>query len=434
MIWFDAVFTTLLLCLLTSLVSIGVGTVTAVSAWWSNKSWAYYTPLFLLALPPWLLSYQLSDQFGYIDPLLGATLSLGLICSVYSHSLIASSLSNRAYSSWEMMSLCNGRNLYSLWTAIYPSIKISILPSLAIVFAEVIADFGVSNFYGINTVTMLTYNIWTSTWSMINIMTGIIILCFMGILISRMDLKSSMPISASNRNTSDYISGLVSILPATLILGFSIFKSLQWYFFGASFIEEDFFKELYNTFYLLSIVLVVCVSIMLIYMLDFRKRFLETSGIAFYALPGTVIGAVYLYAFGSYIPLMILLSVAIITRYYGLMTNCLATADKGNQKYFEVISFYTKSTFDKVKNKFKLILPSSIIGICLITLDVLRELPISMILQPMNFQTLAMRMDYIARNEAIPNLGPHSLVLLVLSFITTAILIRLVYVVNKKFK
>lgn len=434
MVWFDSIITTLSLCLLTSLLSITVGTITAIIAWWSNKAWAYYMPILLLAVPPWLLTYQISDQFGYINPWLGAVLSLGLCCSVYPHSIIASSLSNRAYKAWEMTIVVSGKNIKSLWMAIYPSIKISIIPSLAIIFAECIADFGVSNFYGLNTVTMLTYNIWTSTWSMSTLWVGLVILSFLGLSISRLDLKSSSPISLSDFNYKNSFYGILAIIPTVLLIGFSIFKSIQWVVYGGQFVSEDFWVELYNTLYLVVVVLIVCFILMVVYLMDFNKRFLEMSGLGFYALPGTVIGAFYLYVFGSFVPLFVLLTLAITTRYYGLMINSLAVADKGNQKYFEVINFYSIRWTDKLKQKVKLILPSAVIGVCLIVLDTIRELPISMILQPMNFQTLAMRMNYIARNEAIPNLGAHSLVILTLSVIMSIIIVGFVYDRNKKSK
>ena len=76
-------------------------------------------------------------------------------------------------------------------------------------------------------------------------------------------------------------------------------------------------------------------------------------------------------------------------------------------------------------------MPSLVIGMSLIVLDVLRELPISMILQPMNFTTLALRMNYLSKTEYLPNLGPHSLVMLIVGLIFSLIIIGVIYAKNK---
>lgn len=433
MVWLSAVEQTLILILLTSLVSLTIGMITAVAAWWSNKNWAYYTPLLILGVPPWLLSYFLSD-FGYIEPWIGAAISLGVCCSVYPHAIISASLANRAYKSWEMLSVVQGQNIKSLTMAIWPSLKISLLPSLAIIAAEVVADWGVSNFYGINTLTMMTYNIWTSTWNIAQISWGIFSLAVAGILISRLDLMNLPSLQNENRTRSNTFWAAVAVVPVVTLIGFGLIKSIQWIMLGADFHEDDFFKELFNTLYLTTVVVIICLATAVIYFSGIAKGFLERTGLGLYALPGTVIGAVILYLFGSWVSLFVLLSLAIALRYYGLVINTIAVADKGNQRYFEVIDFYSPTKWRAVFNKARVVLPSVAMGICLLVLDVIRELPISMILQPMNFQTLAMRMNYIARNESIPMLAPHGLVILGLGIVLSLVIIKLIYDTDKKSK
>ena len=433
MVWFTAVEQTLFLIFLTTLVSLSIGMVTAISAWWSNRTWAYYVPLLILGVPPYLLAYFLSD-FGHIDPWLGAAISLGVCCSVYPHVLISARLANRAHKAWEMMVVVNGKNIRSLLTAIWPSLKLSLLPSVAIIAAEVVADWGVSNFYGINTLTMMTYNVWTSTWDMSLILWGIVSLAIFGILISRLDLMNLTAIQNDNTNKQSNFWASVAIAPTLLLLGFGILKSLQWIYLGADFHPDDFFKELANTLYLTGVVVMICLVTVVVYFSGIAKSFLERTGLGLYALPGTVIGAVILYLFGSWVSLFVLLSFAIALRYYGLMINTVAVADKGNQRYFEVIDFYSPSRWRSIVTKARVVLPSVAMGVCLIILDVIRELPISMILQPMNFQTLAMRMNYIARNENIPMLAPHGLVILTLGIVLSLVIIKLIHDTDKESK
>jgi ABC-type Fe3+ transport system permease subunit len=72
------------------------------------------------------------------------------------------------------------------------------------------------------------------------------------------------------------------------------------------------------------------------------------------------------------------------------------------------------------------------IGMSLIILDVLRELPISMVLQPVEFQTLAMRMSYIAKTENPTLLGFHSIILLLLGIFFSLVVVWITYDKSKK--
>jgi iron(III) transport system permease protein len=300
--------------------------------------------------------------------------------------------------------------------------------------AEVIADFGVSNFYGLNTITMSTYNVWTSTWDLSHIWNGIIILGLLGILVSQLNNKTMLSLQSDLNNRKSIFWAVVAIVPTIMLITFGLYKSINWIYLGADFHEDGFVTELINTLYLTLLVILVCLVVSFIYLSGVAKNFLEKSGLGFYALPGTLIGAVILYCFGAYVPLLMLLIIGISIRYYGLIINSVSVADRSNKKYFEVVDCHVENGFKKSIMKARIILPSIVIGICLIILDVIRELPISMILQPMNFQTLAMRMNYIARNENIPMLGPHSIVILVVGILLSLLIVKIIYDSNKKSK
>lgn len=431
MIWLSAVIDTFVLIVLTSIISLSIGSITALFAWLSNRSWAYFLPILMLAVPPWLLTFYLADTFGYIDPWLGASLSLGIACSVYPHSVISSSLANRAYKDWEMMQLVQGKNLNSLIKSVWPSFRLAVLPSVAIIAAEVVADFGVANYYGLNTVTMLTYNIWTSTWNFELLLWGIIILAGLGLIISRLETQNILALTSSGSTHSSNWFGIVASMPTLAVLGFGIYKSISWILIQDAFVSKYLLEEFLNSMLLVFTVIAVCFIVLTVYLANIAKPFIKRTGLGMYALPGTVIGATYLYLLGSYIPLIVLLIVAIATRYFGLMIHSVVVADKGNEKYFEVVDFYTVSWYNKIYRKIKIVLPSIAIGASLIVLDVLRELPISMLLQPYNFQTLAMRMNYIAMTEDIPSLGPQSLIILFLGLVFSTLIIWITNVNSK---
>jgi len=432
MIWIDSILNTGLLIVMTSVISVFIGTFTALFAWKSNQRWAYFLPLLTLAVPPWLFTFYFSETFGLIEPWIGAAISLGVCCSVYPHSIISSSLANRGYKDWEMLQVIKGKNLKSLSMAVYPSLKISLFPSIAIIAAECITDFGVSNFYGLNTVTMLTYNLWTSTWNFGSLTWGLFILLAMGILVSRLETNTIVNITKSNTSRKSINYGLIAVLPTISILLFGTIKSVEWIIMQGGVNVGDLLFEVGNSMLLVAIVIATCILVLISYLGGIGKTTMRKLGLASYAIPGTVVGSAFIYLLGAKIPLILLLVLAITFRYFGLIIHSVAVSEKGSKKYFEVIDFYTLSWWSRLNKKMRLMLSSITIGVSLIILDVLRELPISMVLQPVEFQTLAMRMSYISKTENPTLLGFHSIILLLLGIFFSSIIVWITYDKSKK--
>jgi iron(III) transport system permease protein len=417
---------------MTSVISVFIGTFTALFAWKSNQRWAYFLPLLTLAVPPWLFTFYFSETFGLVEPWIGAAISLGVCCSVYPHSIISSSLANRAYKDWEMLQVIKGKNLKSLAMSVYPSLKISLLPSIAIIAAECITDFGVSNFYGLNTVTMLTYNLWTSTWNFGSLTWGLFILLAMGILVSRLETNTIANITKSNTSRKSIKYGLIAVLPTISILLFGTIKSVEWIIMQGGVNVGELLFEVGNSMLLVAIVVATCILVLISYLGGIGKTTMRKLGLASYAIPGTVVGSAFIYLLGAKIPLILLLVLAITFRYFGLIIHSVAVSEKGSKKYFEVIDFYTLSWWSRLNKKMRLMLSSITIGVSLIILDVLRELPISMVLQPVEFQTLAMRMSYISKTENPTLLGFHSIILLLLGIFFSSIIVWITYDKSKK--
>jgi len=432
MIWFWAVIDTASLILLTLSISMLIGFFSATLAWRCNRWWAYILPVVGISVPPWLLSYQISDVFGYINPWLGASLSLGLTCSVYAHAIIASSLANRGHSTWEMLRVTNGDSIKTIWIAVWPSLKVSIAPSIAVISAEVIADFGVSNFHGINSITMLSYNIWTSTWNFTSLIPGLVVLAIAGSLLASLKTKSGF-LSIGGLRPGQTWYGLLALTPTLILLTFSLGVSVHWTLDSTT-VYTDLLYEFINSITLVSVVILLCLVSIILFVGNYGKQTLSRIGTFSYALPGTVVGASLIYLLGGIVPLFILLVLGVAFRYFGLIVNSIMVADISSARYYEVIDVYVSDKFSRIKQKLGLLAPSLVIGVCLIILDVLRELPISLILQPMNFQTLAMRLSYLSKTEELSDLGPHSMLLLILSIITATILIFSLYANYKKSK
>lgn len=433
-IWLNATANTLLLCMLVSIVACLIGSFTAICSWLSNQYYTFFIPLLLLSVPPWLFAFYLGDSFLIIDPWLGSIISLGVTSSVYPHSFIASALNNRGHKDYELGTVIFGDNVKRLVYALYPSFRISLLPSVAVVSAEVVADFGVVNYFGIQTLTMLTYNVWTSTWQFELLIPGLILLIIVSFLLTKSNIQPDNQLSVTSDQTDKNSNrfSVLAIFPTILLLAYIIIQSLYW-IFNDSALYAFKVEDLLHSAILVCTVSVISVLSILIYMcFPFLKTSMKKAGIFFYALPGTAIAAAYMYLGASFIPLIFLLVIAIATRYFGLIIHSTAAADDCNSKNYEVLNVYINKTLDKAKAKARMLLPSICIGLCLIILDVLRELPISLILNPMDFSTLAMRMNYIATTEYTPGLAAYSLTLIGIGLILCIFVIGAINARNKK--
>lgn len=424
--WLLSVATTICLAGAASLLALAVGGTTALLSWSSGLKYAAIPPVLMLGVPPWLFAYVLSDllPIGFVHPFMQAVLCLGVCCAVYPHVLISAGLADRASKDLETLSVFQGMSFSSILKAVKPVIVSAVIPSACIVGAETMADFGVVNFYGINTLTGVSYNVWTSTWNLWSVVPGIVLLALLGFLTASASQATNTPPLTTSRVFAFKPSILRASLASvpTLSLIFICFIHLFSVFDPSSFYPQDLMVQLFDTFTLTTFVLLLSVLASVVYLI-FPTKFYARLGVWLYAFPGTVVGAIFL-LLGQFVPLMVLLILAVATRYFGLLVSSIAAALSGAQKYTEVFDVYETSTIKKLKHKAIMVRPAILLGVGIIALDVIRELPISMILQPMNFQTIAMSVSYHARTESLASLAPGSLAVLVIGlFLAIAIIL-----------
>ena len=432
-IWFSSVIETIKLIIASAFISLIIGSFTSIFAWKSSYKLAYYAPIMILSVPPWLFAFFISDYFTYIDPFIGASISLGICSSPYCHAVICSSLTSRAYKSYEALLVLNGLNIKSVLYAIYPSLRISVLPSIAIVSAEVVSDFGVANYFGLNTLTMLSYNIWSTTWSFSNSAYGIIWLIIIGITLSLLKNTANSSINSSNSSKKSLYSCYLSLLPTVFFIVFCYFTSLSWLIGNGFFHSKRIIEELLNTTFLVVFVVTINIMIGSLFLLRTGKIF-EKVGIMTYSIPGIAISLPLVHFLGQKVSLMILLVIAISVRYFGLLVNILSSSLSGSSKYIETITIYSESGLIRIVNIFNFLLPSLAMGVSILVLEITRELPISMVLHPAGFETIAMRMNHISKIESPSLLGGQSVVLITIGLLFTCIIIWSTNDRNKKFE
>lgn len=417
----ESIFNTFALTALVLSVAMAIGTFSALAAWWSNHKLSFFAPIVLLAVPPWYLAYCLTDLVR-VDPLVGATLSLGICCSVYIHSIILGSLMSNAHKSLEVLTVFRGPGLGTVLRAVAPSLRMSVVPGALIVFAEVLADFGTVNYFGIRTVTMHAYNTWTSTWNFAFMTPVLLTAVAFGGLTLLAKTKEIQQIQDRESEVRPWFAA-VSFLPSAAAIALVVGVSALWVR-DADHVAFN-LGDVLDTAYLLVSVLAICGILSLTALV----RYVPLT--VFYSIPGIVIGIAALNLLPGW-PLVAVLPVAVSLRYICLISNNIHVAQTGQRKLQEILTVFCASRWSLLKHKFGLVRSAYLIGICMTALDVLRELPISMVLTPMDFSTVAMKMNYIAKTESVTPLGAYGLVLLAAGAVFSTIIIWMEYAESKR--
>ena len=390
-----------------------------------------YGPLMIMAVPAWLVAYVLGSQFGYINPWIGAMVSLGITSSVYVHTIFVVSLDTKAHTIYEMLTVIYGKGPKALIEAIKAPLYSSLLPAVMVVFAECIADFGVANYYGLNTLTMLSYNVYSSTWNLHEIVPGLAMLAVLGIVTSMHKQRAHLaqPASGVNGNVVYALGALV--VPITIV-GWATITCARWVMLDGIPPMDDLAASTISTLLLITGVGLLGWLAVVLLIADILPRRLVKLSITLYAIPGIVLAVGGLFAGSFGVPMILCLVVVVSVRYVGLVLNIVDASSSLLARFNDVIVVYAKKGLHQTKLKLSVLLPSIGIGLCTLLLDCLRELPISMVLQPMNFQTIAMKMNYLAHSESITSLGAYGIILLGFGLMLCSVLIGLMYYVGNK--
>jgi iron(III) transport system permease protein len=146
-----------------------------------------------------------------------------------------------------------------------------------------------------------------------------------------------------------------------------------------------------------------------------------------YSIPGTVIGILCLVFFlnlRNYIPIKLnqsiyLLVFSLIIRYAGLAFQSIEQGfNKLGLRFNEAAQVLGKSYFSAlIKIDLVLLKPALFSAFTMVFLDIIKELPLSLLLRPFNFNTLATQVYQYASDEMLVESAFPTLMILILSFI-----------------
>ena len=373
------------------------------------------------------------------------------------------------YSSFKEQSYCAievgkslGLNKKELFRKIsIPLARPGIIAGLSLVMMETLAEFGTMDYYGVSTFTTGIYRTWfafdddTSALHLASILLTFVFILMILEKYSRgrskynhssQQTRPMKPINMSMRN------GIYAFLWCLLIvlLGFiiPIIQLFLWLIDTYSYLfDSEFLEIITNTIIIGSFasVLIVLISIYASYVNRstsnmYTKFSLKIFSIG-YSIPGVVIavgiiipitliddlqaaifGSPIFYLSGSFIALII----AYLSRFSTISFNA---TESGLSKIKNNIDLTAKSfgfsNFMILKNIHIPMMKTTVItALILVFVDIVKELPATLILRPFNFDTLAIHIYELASSEQLSFIASPALMLITIGLIPVIILIR----------
>ena len=391
------------------------------------------------------------------DGMMGAIISISFSLFGYVYVLTRASFH---YQSQNLIEL--GKNLgfskkKSFFKIILPSARPAIVAGLSLVAMETLSDFGSVSFFGLSTLTTGIYNAWISfdDLTLANRLSFYLLIFILGLFVlenfSRQKAQYHTPTKGGFKSKSPlllqgYKSFLVFLFCFTVFFISFLFPVLQMLYwsviFPKHFIDLNVIQLFLNT--LLLVFLSCCLLISLAFISNYGNRVskskilesLTTFSVSGYAIPGIILAVAFI-TFVSwfdnnvisffklntikslFIGSILGLVIVYFVRFYSLACNGIKSGYLKINYSIDESSYllgYSKfKTFTKIHIPY---LKNSIllIGI-LIAIEIIKELPITLILRPFNFETFATTAYIFASQDLLEAAAAPSLFLIITSSI-----------------
>ena len=359
-----------------------------------------------------------------------------------------------------------GRSPFNtFFTVILPMARPAIIAGLSLALMETLADYGTVQFYGVSTFTtgiFRTYYGFDDAAAASQLAAMLLGFIFLLVILEkysrrRIQYYSSTEASAPlARQPLPRLKALFAsawcfclplfgfLLPAVVLLAWSS-ESDQWR-------SADFFHIAWNSFYLAAISAAVAVTLALIMAYAARQnkgrvlRFSVQTAALGYALPGTIIAIGVIIGLGwvdhNLVPI---LEAAVRVELGLLFSGTLVALVFAYTVRFFAVSFgavnsgllgikpsidYSAQTLGRRPGQIlrevhvPLLRGSVLTALLMVFVDVLKELPSTLMLRPFNFNTLAVRAYELATDERLVDAAPASLMIVLVGLIPVALLNR----------
>ena len=456
----DYSINTIYLVLITSFFSLVIG---VIPAWYvSNYQFEgrrivdliLYLPL---AIPTYIMAFTYSELLSFTGPfkitydflqieILGILLAFSLYPYIYSVSRISFSLFGSRYYD---MAKNLGLNAYQTFLkVVLPLSRPAILSGLFLVVMEVLNEYGAVKYFGVNTYTIGIFRSWNSmNDSGAAIQLSSILLFTVAFLFfvekyfnrnKRFSFSKNTQLASliSPNNSKKFLIYLTCIIP--IILAFLIPVIFNLINIFSSYDEINFERLLNLTFNSFTVSLIASVLILIVSTFFLYNEKISNSKIYYYinqfislgySIPGAVVALAVVVSFTSIdslddnIKLLGSFSVYLLILIYAYLIRFMAV---GKSPIKSSMEKYPDSYNNSAKNlglsNFKIFQKiyfpinkyAFFTALTLVFVDIMKELPITLILRPFNFDTLATQTYEFAIEEMIPLSAIYSSVIIII--------------------
>jgi len=418
---------------------------------------------------------QLRDWFGWqygdywfpeVRSMGGAIAMLSLVLYPYVYMLARAAFLEQSICVLDVSRTLGNTPFKSFYKVALPLARPAIATGLTLALMETLADFGTVQYFGVNTFTTGIFRTWfgmgdSATAAKLSaVLLGFV---FVLIMLERWSRSRARFHHTSNKYSAirryplhgwrAALALLACLLP--VLFGFILpaLQLLYWTFTTAEeTIDSSFFRLVGHSLLLASLTAVIAVMIALL--LSYGKRLLKSPVINLsvrvasmgYAIPGTVIAVGVLLPFAWIdntvdswmrehfnISTGLILSGTLFALVFAYLVRFLSVSIQAIDAGLEKI----RSSMDDAGRSlglspmrilrdihFPLMKGTVLTALLLVFVDVLKELPATLILRPFNFNTLAVRAYEMAADERLADAGAPALMIVVVGLLPILLLSR----------
>ena len=450
--------------------------------------WCLLLPL---AMPAYIVAYCYTDFFEYsgtiqstlriifnwnsasdyyfpeIRSLGGAIFVMSFVLYPYVYFISKIAFKSTPVSLFEIAEI-HGKNLF-LWVAI-PLARPAIIAGVSLVLMETISDFGTVEFFAVETITLGIFNLWLGmnnlgAASQLALVAFTFIIILLGIELSARKKQKFNDTKIKSFNT---IIKKVTPLKSLLIFGICLIPIIFGFVIpisilfinSLSYLDSENWSNLisiaYNSFFISSIaaLAMILISIFIAISIKFDGfkgfTFLSTIAGVGYAFPGTILALGTLFfitiiqdsvnnffnIFGVDINLVLIGSYTALIFAYVSRFNAVAfgAINSGINRIppnmIEASQTLGHSFIFSIKNVIlPLLRPSIITAAILSFVDIIKELPITLLLRPFNFETLATFVYQYANDEMLEKSSIAAILIVLIGLVPILIMSK---AINKK--
>jgi len=435
-------------------------------------SWMLVLPL---AIPSYVAGYVYADMTSYtgsitrlmmtmgfnmqinILSMMGAIFIFSLTLYPYIYLLSLSGLSRQSVTYQENAMLLGASPWKTFWTVTVPLSRPQWVAGTLLVILETLNDYGVVQYYNVRVFSFAIFNAWFSLGDLISaIRLSLYLLFFVFIIIAiekilRGNKQFSLPVKPKFRRRNGLRGWKAWIVMSFLwiILGSGfIIPVIQLIIYASQTFRTSIDMKLLNaTLNSISnaVISAIFVLIFALFLANFartrhqniiKKLWIRLSNLG-YAIPGAVIAVAVHILFVDLDRLLVpiyrligieqrtlVLTMSAVTLVFAYILRFLSIGFNSiDGQYDRIGSKFTESAYMLGSSKLEaliridlpLIYPGMISAFILVFIDVIKELPLTLILRPTNYHALSTLIYVYARDEMIQHAGLASLLLIIIS-------------------